>query len=87
MARKRKLPAATWANLVMLGFESHQVICLRLLKLAAGGPQAALEAQMMVSEKIQEGILAGSRMLLGATPNTVVRGYRRKVRANAKRLA
>jgi hypothetical protein len=87
MNRKRKPSAATWANLMMLGFESQQVICLRLAKLATGGPQAALETQRMVSEKVREGILAGSRLMLGATPNSVVRGYRKKVRANAKRLS
>ena len=42
---------------------------------------------MMVSEKVIEGISTGTRLMLGATPNSVVRGYRKKVRANAKRLA
>ena len=87
MARKRKPSAPTWANLMMLGIESQQVIYLRLAKIAAGGPQAALEAQLMVSEKIHQGVSAGTRLLFGATPNSVVRSYRRKVRANRKRLS
>lgn len=87
MPRKRKTLAPSWTNFMMLGIESQQVIWLRLTKLAAGGPQAALEARRMVSEKVREGILAGSRLMLGATANSVVSGYRKKVRANAKRLS
>jgi hypothetical protein len=87
MARRRRPSAPTWVNLVLLGIESQRVIGLRLTKIAAGGPQAALEAQLMVSEKVLEGISAGSRLMLGAKPNSVVRGYRKKVRANAKRLS
>jgi hypothetical protein len=87
MARRRRPSAPTWTNLIMLGIESQQVICLRVAKLAAGGPQAALEAQLMVSEKILQGVSAGTKLMLGATPNSVVQGYRKKVRANAKRLA
>src|ERR1700743_3549524 len=50
MARKRKPSAPTWANLMMLGIESQQVIYLRLAKIAAGGPQAGPAAQVMGSE-------------------------------------
>jgi hypothetical protein len=76
----------SWLSLMMLAAESQQVIMLRALKLAAGGPGAALEANRMVSEKIAHANSEGSRILLGASPASVISSYRRKVRANARRL-
>jgi hypothetical protein len=69
------------------------VIGLRTLKLAAGGPAADAEGQRMVEEKVTAGLewqtmaLAGG---LGVTPGRAVaktlNHYRRKVRANQRRL-
>ena len=71
----------------MLALESQQVIGMRLAMLDTGGTAAQAEAERMVTEKIAA---AGEAALLVATGGTaagVVAGYRRKVRANARRLS
>jgi hypothetical protein len=72
---------------MMLAAESQQVILLRTIKLAAGGAKAKTEANRMVCEKIKAARSEGSKLLMGATPDSVVRRYRRKVKANIRRLA
>lgn len=72
---------------LMLAIESQAVVALRLAKLAMGGSDAQTEAQRMISEKIAA---AGEAVLLlasGGTTAGVIAGYRRKVRANHRRLA
>jgi hypothetical protein len=76
----------SWLSLMMLAAESQQVIMLRTLKIAAGGPAATLEANRMVNEKLAHASSEGSRLLFGASPASVITSYRRKVRANARRL-
>jgi hypothetical protein len=76
----------SWFNLTMLAVESHQVIGLRLLKLTAGGPKAQAEANRMMAEKMAAASQATGRLMRGASPDSVVRGYRKKVRANSRRL-
>ena len=76
-----------------LAWESADVIALRMVGAAAGGPRAQKEAVRMVSEKmialveLQAGLLAGA---MGATPTAAARGtlshYARKVAANRRRL-
>ena len=76
-----------------LGLESSAVIGLRTLKLAGGGPAADAESRRMVEEKIRAGLEWQALALtggLGLTPQraaarTLVH-YRRKVRANQRRL-
>ena len=75
-----------WFDLAMLALESQQVIALRMLRLAAGGAGAQREARRMVSEKIVAAAGANARLMTGASPGSVVRSYRKKVRANARRL-
>jgi hypothetical protein len=78
----------------MLGLEASGVIAQRTLKLAAGGPFAQAEARRMVSEKVDAGIALQRLAMtggLGATPAAAtartVAHYRRKVKANGRRLA
>lgn len=80
-------------DMMALGMESSGVIALRMMKLAAGGQAAAAEAQLMVAEKLRASAEAGAAAwtdaLAGAghrTPARTVARYRRKVRANARRL-
>ena len=40
----------------------------------------------MVTEKVEAAQHAAGRLMLGATPDSVIRGYRSTVRANRKRL-
>lgn len=84
-----RLGLNAWA----LGLESSAVIGLRTLKIAAGGAEAEAETRRMVSEKI-DSVLALQMLALtgglGATPHRAaartVAHYRRKVRANRRRL-
>jgi hypothetical protein len=70
----------------MLAMESQQVIGLRLMKLALGGSAASREANRMVTEKVVAFGEAAAKVATGATTHAVVKGYRRKVRANRRRL-
>jgi hypothetical protein len=77
----------SWFNLAMLAAESQQVVWLRTMKLAAGGAKAKREAKLMVAEKVTAANIEGVRLMMGATPDSVVKRYRRKVKANVRRLA
>jgi hypothetical protein len=77
-----------------LGLEASSVIGLRTLKLATGGAAGEAEARRMVSEKIDAGFALQALALtggLGSTPQTAaaktLTHYRRKVRANRRRLS
>ncbi len=86
-----------WAGMAfqstMLAIEAQQVIAMRLTKMALGGPDVQKEAELMVSEKL-ETMAEGSRMMMMAAlggqsdmgADKVVQLYRRKVRANKRRL-
>lgn len=81
-------------NSWMLGCEAATVVGLRMAKLAAGGPDAAQEAQRMILEKITETQALSLRAMtgtLGTSPvsaaNAGVTQVRRKVRANRRRLS
>jgi len=76
-----------WWDLGRLAAESQQVIWLRWLKLAAGGPQASAEARRMVAEKVIVAAQAGVGALTGDTSARTVKRYRTKVRANRRRLS
>ena len=71
----------------MLAVESQQVIWLRSIKLAAGGPQAQREARLMMIEKIAAAIREGGRLMMGASADSVVKRYRKRVKANVRRLS
>ena len=71
----------------MLAIESQQVICLRTIKIAAGGKKAHKEARLMVTEKVDAGLHEGWRLMTGASAQSVLKRYRKKVKANARRLS
>jgi ketopantoate hydroxymethyltransferase len=86
-----------WLRLTMdawsLGMEASSVIALRTMKMAAGGAAADAEGQRMVSEKVKAGLELQSLTMmggLGLTPQAAaartLTHYRRKVRANQRRL-
>jgi hypothetical protein len=75
------------------GLEAQQVIALRLAKLARGGASATAETNRMVSEKMAAAVeaqqAAATAFLTGKTARIPARSvalYRRKMRANRKRL-
>jgi hypothetical protein len=74
-------------DLALAGFEAQRVIALRLMKLAAGGPAAELEARRMVTEKIAASAEAAATLAMGGSPETVLRRYRTIMRANKRRLS
>lgn len=76
-----------------LSLEACSVIGLRTLKLASWTPAAQAEARRIVTEKIDAGLALQRKALsggLGATPAAasaeMIAHYRRRVRANQRRL-
>lgn len=77
-----------------LGIEASLTMSLRAMKIMAGGPAAETEARRMVSEKIEAGQALQTKALTGGLGTTApgaaaktLKHYRRKVRANRRRLA
>lgn len=92
------MKTTNWASIGLdtwlLGFEAASVIGLRTLKIAHGGAAAAREADLMVREKLEAAAALhwqAATGQLGRTPETAARKtvahYRKKVRANRRRLA
>ncbi|GGK21407.1 hypothetical protein [Salinarimonas ramus] len=82
-----------WLASARLGIESQAVVGLRLFGMATGSVPAAHEAGLMVPEKL--GALADAQYVIARAALTgrgsyaaedVVRLYRRRVRANRRRL-
>ena len=78
----------------MLGAEASSVMALRTMKLAAGGAAANAEAELMIREKFAAGVELAKQAMFGQLGGTMpgigskaVAGYRRKVRANRRRLS
>ena len=69
----------------MLAVEAHSVIAMRLAQIAVGRGSPA-ETQLMITEKMRALAQAATTVASGGSARKVVRGYRRTVRANAKRL-
>jgi hypothetical protein len=82
-------------DLSRLAFESNMVIGLRMMTLAAGDGKALREAQLMTSEKMQAAaaIMVENAFALasGKSMESIGRSsiahYRKKVRANQRRLS
>jgi hypothetical protein len=79
----------TWIKLAsettMLAVEAQSVIGMRLAQIAVGRGSTA-ETQLMVTEKMLALAEAAITMATGGSAHHIVKGYRKKVRANAKRL-
>jgi hypothetical protein len=73
-------------SLAMLAVEANHVVGLRIMKLMRGGRGARREAKLMISEKIDAAAKAGTSLMAGASGDEIVRQYRKRVAANAKRL-
>ena len=83
-----------WFEAARFGTDSQNVIAMRMMRLASGGPLATTEATQMISEKV-----AAFNEAQGALLTALVTGssfdaaaakayapYRRAVRANRRRL-
>ena len=88
---------ASWSRLLTrsawLAAEAQVVVALRLFKLAAGGPAAEAEYRRMIGEKWHAAAAVQRDWLLQvasgrghAAPGRTLGAYRRRVRANRRRL-
>lgn len=93
MKRQRPSWLSLSFNAWQAGLEAQQVIGLRLAKLASGGNSAVVETTRMTSEKFhalcEAQTMAAIAALTGKSgliPSRTLALYRRKIRANRKRL-
>lgn len=95
--RRRRSAATSWMDLSLnawrLGAEAQTVIALRMMKMAAGGRGAEAEAHRMVAEKVGAAMELSTKATINALtgaapvgPAQAMAHYRRKVRANTRRL-
>ena len=73
------------SDMTLLALDAQTVIGLRLSQIAMGLGSLA-ESQLMVIEKVLALAEGAATVATGGSPHKVVRGYRKKVRANTKRL-
>lgn len=78
------LPVVSRAH---VGRQSNNVIDIRLRSIATGKVNAKEETRLMVSEKIDAALEAGSMLVNGRRPAEVIDLYRKHVAANAARLS
>jgi len=85
--KPRQTDARMFTSLMMLAAEANGVVGLRMMKLMRGGNGARSEAERMVCEKIDAAVEATASLMAGASGETIVHRYRKRVAANAKRLS
>jgi len=73
------------SDTTLLAMEAQTVIGLRLGQIAMGRGSLA-ENQLMVTEKMLALAEAAATIAAGGSAHKVVKGYRKKVQANTKRL-
>ena len=92
-----KHPSTSWFQLswdmMQLTVEANSVIALRTMKMATGAAGCEAEISLMVSEKVQAAMDAQMELAKAAMsgrtdgPAKAVALYRKRVRANQKRLS
>jgi hypothetical protein len=83
-----------WFEAARFGADVQQVMTMRIMRIASGGPGAATEAQQMVSEKLaafgESQVALITALATGRSLDSVAElayaPYRRAVRANSRRL-
>jgi hypothetical protein len=83
-----------WFEAARFGADVQQVMTLRIMRIASGGPDAATEAQQMISEKLAAFGESQAALLTALTTGSsfetaAAMAYaplRRAVRANSRRL-
>jgi hypothetical protein len=88
-------PWTEWFRAAEFAYQTQSVVAMRLMKIAEGGPAAAVETQLMVAEKVAA--LAASQtaaalaIAAGSSPAMIASKaflpMRTKVRANHRRLS
>ena len=74
-------------HLLLLSAESHCVMMLRTVRLAAGGACAMDEAWRILNEKAAATADIPQRLLQTRSPLVLTVGYRKMVRQNLRRLS
>ena len=98
MPRTKSPPATAWPEVAfqswMLMGEASMVIWLRSMRMMMGGPRAAREAELMVTEKMTAAMALVPALMAGgmaqsaeALSAATLAHYRRPVRANRRRLS
>jgi len=93
VTKRQQSSLRLWFDFWRAGLEAQQVIGLRLAKLAGGGAVARAETKRMLSEKVAAALeaqtAAAAAILTGnavQVPARTLALYRRKMRANRRRL-
>jgi hypothetical protein len=73
------------SDATLLAMEAQTVIGLRLSQIAMGRGTPA-EVQLMITEKMLAFAEAAATVSSGGSAHKVVKGYRKKVQANTRRL-
>ena len=76
-----------WYPALMLAVESNNVIDIRLRSIASGKVNVKQETRLMVSEKVDAALEAGSMLMSGRSPAHVFDFYRMHVAGNAAKLS
>lgn len=87
-------PMTAWIDAAFFCADAQRVVALRVMRIAAGGASAKRETQRMVAEKvaafgeaqIAAAVALASGMSVKAAAKRAEAPYRRRVRANRKRL-
>ena len=82
-------------RLLQIAWDANAVVAMRMMRLASGGALAQREMQRMVAEKglamTEAQLAAASKVMMGAGVAGATKSasdvYRRKVRANRRRLS
>ncbi len=72
---------------IWLAIEANEVIALRMTKIISGGPEAMTEIQLMITEKIDATVEAGTSLMFGQDPTAIVARFREHVASNQRRLS
>ncbi len=71
---------------IWLGIEANEVVGLRMMKIASGGPAALSEMHLMIAEKMGAAAEASTSLICGHSPMAVVARFREHVANNRRRL-
>ena len=93
MRKSRHANLGFWWNFAGAAAQASMVVPLRLMRMAQGGAKGQAEAQRMISEKaaafFEAQVAMVSAVMLGqssSAPRRAFVPYRRRVRANHRRL-
>lgn len=94
MRRRRSGMNKLLSDMLKMGVAANQVIALRLMKIAMGGPRGKRESKLMVDEKIKAAADAGMEVAMSIAtgqahraPGRALAAYKKRVNRNLRRLS